>query len=426
MEKEDNVLQSYFVFLSNFSHDRAKEVAEREREASRSWHDSGWLHLLTALVQLAGAEKQYLSLSFLRSGVFLRKEQSLKTVYQSIHLECMQVVESDKKNPKVGTDEKIALAGVVKRIAQGRIVMVDVYPKLSCFYPAVPSYQQIIPLVTSAKVDSVEMSSAAQPWVATVQHETSILLDLLSIGHALQKWNFFESIMLLQRAGAALARWEEAMQSREARKLSFATSLFRGVGGTQEPHLYTWLARLKATMLSKFSLYFHQTLSNQTTPAEMRTLCSRLQVDHTARLSSFHKRLDCLSVCILAALEAEGGQPGYQLPQQTSRHQDWTGHDLYPTVYSTGSQPNHWPNVVMIITDQTEELQQDKTIHFYDAGAGATYYLHMIELEPRFFIVVIFEGRRSEKDAAVNTFIQETAIQLRCSRIFACLKPGYK
>ena len=130
MEKEDNVLQSYFVFLSNFSHDRAKEVAEREREASRSWHDSGWLHLLTALVQLAGAEKQYLSLSFLRSGVFLRKEQSLKTVYQSIHLECMQVVESDKKNPKVGTDEKIALAGVVKRIAQGRIVMVDVYAKL--------------------------------------------------------------------------------------------------------------------------------------------------------------------------------------------------------------------------------------------------------------------------------------------------------
>ena len=34
--------------------------------------------------------------------------------------------------------------------------------------------------------------------------------------------------------------------------------------------------------------------------------------------------------------------------------------------------------------------------------------------------------RRNEKDSTINGFIQETAVQLRCSRVFASLKPGYK
>ena len=102
-----------------------------------------------------------------------------------------------------------------------------------------------------------------------------------------------------------------------------------------------------------------------------------------------------------------------------------SGLDLFPLVYSTGYQPSlHWPNVVMILTDQHEDLLSDRTVTFYDVGVGATYFLHQIE--PRFYVVIIFYGRKNEKDSTINGFIQDTALSLRCSRNFASLKPGYK
>ena len=82
------------------------------------------------------------------------------------------------------------------------------------------------------------------------------------------------------------------------------------VSGSVEPQLYTWFQRLKSSLLSKFSLYFHSTLSGQTNAQEMRALCSKLSTDQTTRLSSFQKRLDASSVSIL--FDANG-QTGYQV-----------------------------------------------------------------------------------------------------------------
>ena len=102
-----------------------------------------------------------------------------------------------------------------------------------------------------------------------------------------------------------------------------------------------------------------------------------------------------------------------------------SGLDLFPLVFSTGYSPGpHWPNVVMIISDQSEDLLGDRTVTFYDMGVGATYFLHQIE--PRFYVVIVFDGRKNEKDSTINSFMQDTAISLRCSRNFSSLKPGFK
>jgi len=74
--REEALLHSYFTFLANFSQDRAREVVEKEKEICRCGPNNPWGQLLGSLMQLAGAEKQYLALSFLqpRSSVFLRKD----------------------------------------------------------------------------------------------------------------------------------------------------------------------------------------------------------------------------------------------------------------------------------------------------------------------------------------------------------------
>ena len=422
MSKEE-LLETYFTFISNFSHDRAREVVEKEKEAART--GSSFTQLLGALVTLAGAEKQFLSLSFLLprpSSVFLRKEQSLKSLYQAILLDLSNALELEKDAVVSRTCEDLL------RLLQVRVSMIAVYEKLSQFSAATaPSSYSDLVANLSLILEELQQSQSplCEQWVVVLQYEAGLLLDCLSLTETLQQWNFFDSLMLLQRAAERLARWEVVAQARETRKLSFASSWLRGVSST-EPHLYLWFQKLKSALLSKFSLYFYSTLSKQTNSSEMKVMCSKLSLDQSARICSFQKRLDCQSVSLL--YDATGqtsyqGRPGYHFTEKDPAVAQ-SGLDLFPVVFSTGQPGHHWPNIVMILSDHSEELRADRTVHFFDGGVAASYFLHQIEA--RFYIVLIFEGRRNEKDSTINSFIQETASQLSCVRIFASLKPGYK
>ena len=424
MSKEE-LLETYFTFISNFSHDRAREVVEREKEVARTGSSSSFHQLVVALVGLAGAEKQYLSLSFLlprTSSVFLRKEPSLKSLYQSILLDLRNALELEQEVLVSRTCEEVI------RLLQVRVSMIGVYEKLATFSSSTPaaSYDDLVAgLNTILEEIQQSQSPVCQQWVVVLQYEVGVLLDCLSLTSSLHQWNFFPSLMLLQRVGERLASWEVVVQARETRKLSFASSWLRGVTST-EPHLYLWFQKLRSSLLSKFSLYFYSTLSKQTNSTEMKVLCSKLSLDQSARISSYQKRLDCQSVSILYDATDQPsyqGRPGYHF-QDKDPPPPHSGLDLFPVVFSTGQPGHHWPNIVMIISDHSEELRADRTVHFYDGGVGSSYFLHQIE--SRFYIVVIFEGRRNEKDSTINSFIQETASQLSCVRIFASLKPGYK
>jgi hypothetical protein len=46
------------------------------------------------------------------------------------------------------------------------------------------------------------------------------------------------------------------------------------------PLLFQWLARFHASLVSKFSLYFHATLSEQSTPSEMKNLTAKTNIDY--------------------------------------------------------------------------------------------------------------------------------------------------
>ena len=423
MSKEE-LLETYFTFISNFSHDRAREVVEKEKEAART--GSSLSQLLGGLVTLAGAERQYLSLSFLLprpSSVFLRKEQSLKSLYQSILLDLRNALELEKEAVVSRTCEELL------RLLQVRISMIAVYERLAQFSASTaPSSYSDLVAGLNLILEELQLSQGppCEQWVVVLQYEAGLLLDCLSLTATLQQWNFFDSLMLLQRAGERLARWEVVAQARETRKLSFASSWLRGVSST-EPHLYLWFQKLKSALLSKFSLYFYSTLSKQTNSTEMKVLCSKLSLDQSARICSFQKRLDCQSVSLLYDATGEAsyqGRPGYHFTEKDPAVAAQSGLDLFPVVFSTGQPGHHWPNIVMIISDHAEELRADRTVHFFDGGVGASYFLHQIE--NRFYIVLIFEGRRNEKDSTINSFIQETASQLSCVRIFASLKPGYK
>ncbi|CAN8027288.1 unnamed protein product [Ixodes persulcatus] len=89
LAKEQRVLEAYFMSLGHFYYDKAKEIAEKERDGlvKAGINTSLFSSALTALSQLAVAEKLYMSLQYLVPKSFLRKDSSLKSVYEALRLE---------------------------------------------------------------------------------------------------------------------------------------------------------------------------------------------------------------------------------------------------------------------------------------------------------------------------------------------------
>ena len=225
MSKEDSILESYFVYISNFSHDKAKEVVEKERDVARVSSGSSWSQLVSVLINLANAEKTYHSLTFLipRSGsVFLRKEPSLKSVYQSLIVDCRNALEAGP-----ASDRRTELSQVcddLARIFQVRARMIDIYERLCNLTQQAfltETFSLEIPSLTTILAElKKNQSKVSASWLAVLKYEVEVMLDFLTLILKTQEFNFFESIILLQRAGETLNKWDEVVQ------VHFPPSLF--------------------------------------------------------------------------------------------------------------------------------------------------------------------------------------------------------
>lgn len=67
---------------------------------------------------------------------------------------------------------------------------------------------------------------------------------------------------------------------------------------------------------------------------------------------------------------------------------------------------------------------QDKIHYLYDKGSHSSYFYTQVDV--RISLVVIFESKKSEKDSYANTFMNDIATHLRCTKFFISLKAGSK
>ncbi|XP_023332425.1 KICSTOR complex protein C12orf66 [Eurytemora carolleeae] len=259
-------------------------------------------------------------------------ESTLKHLYETMIcelerlLECNEAVEAEDIITHLSTDLGVIL--------KGRLKSMDVYEKLNNSNKlTVYTELQVVLRFISKTVKDVH-SVAVDGWKQVFYLEIGILYDSVQMCISMGNCDFYNSTTFLQSLTDKLSTWAEILSTRETRKLSFATSLLRGVSGQSEPHLYTWFYKLKAALLSKFSIYFYSVLLNQS-GGDMRALTSKLPVDHPNRLISFHRRTDALTVCIVfdgTGLSGFRG-PGYFF--QTDRREGGspTGLELFPAVF---------------------------------------------------------------------------------------------
>jgi hypothetical protein len=296
MEKEDTFLHTYFTHLSQISYDKAKEHVEKEKEAYKSTQLSVWGTFLHFLQQLILTEKSYIELGFLqtKNKSFLRKDNSLRSHYEALRSDLRKLEDNCKA---AVLDRRVQhYCQNIYQFLNARVNMIDLYERIytmglnnQFMYSDMLKYIQN--LIEKHSLDFTDISLT--PAKAAFGLEVEILEQLFRALTELQRLQFLPSLALIHGAHTRLTLWESKIPNRENWKISFLKN-------NPLPALFQWLQKLKGSVLSKFSLYFHDTLAQQTTPNDMRHLCAKLHHDHYQKMVSFYRKYEAACVILLS------------------------------------------------------------------------------------------------------------------------------
>jgi len=416
LQEVQDLLDNISTLIGGFLYDKAKEVLEREREATKLSPLTPWNGLVNGLIQLSIAEKQYMSLMFLTHKSFLRKDSSARVCYEAVSLEYQRSLEALSDTPL-----EACLAQAYSQLlhfVQGRLFLLEFYEKLWLVGSGkVRSVSELIEqLQTFVENHEADFNHPnLKPLKAVFSYEVRTLLSLLKAQEQMESWQFFPCLMHLNDAHIHLSQFSACVQSRETRRLLF-------LRGTQDPELIQWFQRLRAALVAAFSLYFRDVLSRQGPPAEFKALCAKTATDHYARLQSFQRKADAALVALVYDGE-EGGGGG-----RSYRHPE-SGQDEQPSppvivCCSKSDVPAAlWTSLLAALADPRTDLSAGRVAH---CALGAAQSAFLARVSPAACLTVVFDMRRSERDSYVTSFLQETAAALRCSKIYLSLRPGAK
>lgn len=424
LNKEQTFLGTFFLTLAQFDYDKAKELADKERESSKV-PPGAWSSMLSCLAQVAVAEKSYTGLIFLAPKGFLRKDSSLKSCYEIISADLQKIRDAGKSGPGDSLEKLLAhLCGQLAHFLVARTELMDLYER--CCNPT--SGRHIVYDELSSQLEKTIVKHQKNfhhpilgPLASSFSFECEGLLKLLEAQLDMQQWKFLPSLLHLHEAHSKLGAWETLIQPRESRRgLSF------GSRSHPVPALYQWLWKFKGALVSKFSLYFHEILSKQTTPQEMKSLCSKAPSDFHSRFVSFQRKADAKYIALILDASSCDQFKGHGYHHPDRYCEPPKGLDSYPAILCYPAKPTAlWPNVIMIMADSANELNVlERVISLYDKTTQMTYFLTRVE--PRLTLVIIFDTKRSEKDAYITNFMVNVSSELRYNKLFTSLKSGAK
>ncbi|XP_077990721.1 KICSTOR subunit 2-like [Glandiceps talaboti] len=428
--QEQAFLETYFLTISQFAYDKAKESADKEKDARKNTYGTTWGQMLFALSHLATAEKTYSSLLFLGQKWFGRKD-SLRTSYSQLYTE-LRKIENIGKHAMGGTapqlEELLAhLCGQLCQYIHARQDIMDFYEMLSSQggQRSDINYCDLVNTITerTQRHSKSFHHPILSPLKTSITQEFDCLQTLLQAELEMSQWKFLQSLFKLHDVNTKLEAWgiPQLMKEQPKKRLSSPSHKTPPV-----PPLYQWLIKYKDALMSKFSLYFHEILSKQAPVVEIKSLLSKLRVDYYSKFVSFHKKSDAFNISLVFHVSGcEDTYKGHGYHHPESVFEPATGLDSYPAVvsYPHDRPANHWPNVVMLMTSRQPELSTpDRLVYFYDKHFQSTYYISKVDV--RMTLVIIYDTKKNEKDSYVNAFMTEMSSQLRSNKSFASLKPG--
>ncbi|XP_021567136.1 UPF0536 protein C12orf66 homolog [Carlito syrichta] len=362
---------------------------------------------------------------------FFSRKDSIRTIYTSLHNELKKLAAGRGAPGGAAPQVEELLSHLSEQLCffvQARMEIADFYEKMySLSTQKFVNADELVGLLDAIlrKYSARFHHPMLSPLESSFQLEADVLSHLLKAQAQVSEWKFLPSLVSLHSAHAKLQAWGQVFEKqRETKKHLFGGQSQKAV---QPPHLFLWLVRLKNMLLAKFSFYFHEALSRQTTASEMKALTAKANPDLFGKISSFIRKYDAANVSLIFDNRGSESFQGHGYHHPHSYREAPKGVDQYPAVVSLpGDRPAlHWPNVIMLMTGRTADLSSlEKVVHFYDDKAQSTYFL--TRPEPHFTLVVIFESKKSERDSHFISFLNELSLALKNPKVFASLKPGSK
>uniref|UniRef100_T1JCZ0 Uncharacterized protein n=1 Tax=Strigamia maritima TaxID=126957 RepID=T1JCZ0_STRMM len=442
---------------------------ERDKETSKSNPSVIWLSTLSCLGQLDSAEKLYTGLLFLLPKGFLRKDSSLKSMYEALCADLSRIEENGRTASSDSLEKVLAhLCGQLSFFARARLQLTEFYEH-TCSMGANRQINFDELLAHIREITDGHLKKFHHPSLSPLKSsfrlfensfECEILVKLLEVQIAMQSMVFLSAILHLHEAHSKLCAWESTVQLRDTRRS------FSFVSKQSNPAHYHWLWKFKDALVSKvqhlhllshvFTLFFstvhallppnpEQTddaarakkrgvasirrLSFQVSSAFVPQSDCRLKQSFLPirlRLVSFQRKTDAKYVLLIfdsADCDQYKGR-GYQHPDRF--FEPPRGVESFQAVVSYPTKPSHlWPSIVMTMSDKANELNtMERIVSLYDNVLQFTYFLTRIE--PRITLVVIYDSKKSERDSYINTFMTTFPSQLRSNKLLTSLKPGSK
>ncbi|CAK9821653.1 KICSTOR subunit 2 [Anthophora retusa] len=404
MDHEEEFLNTFFAQVAQLCTDKAKELVEKERGLCYQTQMGPWGMLLMHLPQIAVAEHSYADLGFLhtKNKGFLRKDNSLRTVYESLKSDLKRVEEMTRGTNSIGA----TVAEVSNQLCQyitAKIQLIDFYEKMynMSINSKTMKYLELLQCIEGiVETHSLSCSHLALTAIKTsLTLECEILVQLTKAQVELQHWRFLPTLMALYGAQARMSAWERTLQSKESWKLGFSATFLKA---NQQPALYQ---------------------CQQASPGEMRSIMSKQNVDYYHKIQSFQRKHDVLAVLIIFdSRGVEDAGAGYRHPRREPNISE-----QFPVVLSCPSvfeqKPSiHLETIQKVIKERhTELLAMDKIIYCKNAKDVCTYIMY--NTDPRMIVVTVFEsGRQKDKEAHVTSFMTDLCVQIRCNKVYESLK----
>ncbi|XP_067209825.1 KICSTOR subunit 2-like isoform X2 [Linepithema humile] len=374
MDHEDEFLNTFFTQVAQLCIDKAKETVEKERESCRQTQMGPWGMLLLHLPQIAMAERSYVDLGFLhtKNKGFLRKDNSLKTVYESLKSDLKRLEEMTRGTNSIGA----TVANVSNQLCQfitARIQLIEFYEKMynMSVSSKVMKHQELLQFIEEIVEGHVlSCSHLALTAIKTgLTLEFEILVQLTKAQVEVQNWKFLPTLMALYGAQTRMSAWERTLQSKESWKLGFGATFLKA---NQQPALYQWLVKLRSAILAKYSLYFHTALSQQASPGEMRSIMSKQSVDYYHKMQSFQRKHDVLAVLIIFdSRGTENSGPGYRYPDRgADASESFRFVVCYPSTFMQ-KPSEHLDNIQTKIKERQMELLAMDKVTYHKSTKGS-------------------------------------------------------
>lgn len=307
----------------------------------------------------------------------------------------------------------------LQNFIQARLDMVDVYETLTEAstkkYPSVDSISFHLSMLCRQYHKYFH-----HPLLAPIKEgmtlEWESLMTLIRATIDMQHWRFLPTLFDLQEAQSKLNYWASNTFNKEASKRRFKVSKDRS-----PPRLYEWLCRFREFLVTKFTLYFHATLSRNFPPASFKSCSSKLHVDFYAKLSSYQRKIDAVFIALMYDVSNEEDFRGLGYNYPTS---DYTKPHGKNTLQSMVVIPNEnrgklnslQAEIYMIVVTNQQTIHKEGHYQFHDNTKKLTYSIS--RPDSKVVLVMVCEGQKIDRDLSMRSFSLDLTNQFAFSNIF--------